>query len=59
MILRKIQQPITAFSRTKVNRIETLQNFPPHEISDLRSEMKNAHNDFHAGCNKRMELVKN
>ena len=46
------------------NRIETLQNFFLHEISDLRSEMKNMHecnktNDSHVECNKRMELMEN
>ena len=46
------------------NRIETLQNFFLHEISDLKSEMKNMHecnkiNDSHVECNKRMELIKN
>ena len=45
------------------NRIETLQNFFLHEISDLRSEMKNMHecnktNDSHVECNKGMELIK-
>ena len=46
------------------NRIETLQNFLLHEISDLRSDMKNIHefnktNDSHVECNKRMELMEN
>ena len=46
------------------NRIETLQNFFLHEISDLRSEMKKMHecnktNDSHVECNKGMELIKN
>ena len=46
------------------NRIETLQSFFLHEISDLRSEMKNMHecnktNDSHVECNKRMELMEN
>ena len=46
------------------NRIETLQIFFLHEISDLRSEMKNMHecnksNDSHVECNKRMELMEN
>ena len=49
---------------TFVNRIETLQIFFLHEISDLRSEMKNMHecnktNDLHAECNKRLELIEN
>ena len=49
---------------TFANRIETLQNFFLHEISDLRSEMKNMHecnktNDSHAECNKRLELIEN
>ena len=43
---------------------ETLQKFFLHEISDLRSEMKNIHecnktNDSHAEFNKRMELMEN
>ena len=46
------------------NRIETLQNFFLHEISDLRSEMKKMHecnktNNSHVECNKRMELMEN
>ena len=49
---------------TFANRIETSQNFLLHEISDLRSEMKNMHecnktNDSHAECNKRLELIEN
>ena len=46
------------------NRIETLQNFFLHEISDLRSEIKNMlecnkTNESHVQCNKRMELMEN
>ena len=49
---------------TFANRTETPQNFLLHEISDLRSEMKNMHecnktNDSHAECNKRLELIEN
>ena len=46
------------------NRIEALRNFSLHEISDLRSEIKNILecnkiNESHVQCNKRMELMEN
>ena len=46
------------------NRIEALQNFFLHEISDLGSEIKNMlecnkTNESHVQWNKRMELMEN